>query len=134
MIRKDYIKLYGKKHVVLFDTNRDREDMTISTPKKINAYRYNIRVSTVYTHPHLDRIINEVYVPEYGICFNESGNCFECKDGRMNGATDIENIELSMIDMELILSYLQSRKNLLNIMKDTIIPYKENYGTRKSVE
>jgi hypothetical protein len=62
----------------------------------MNAVKYMVLITPDPVHRYMDREIEEIFIPELGICINNAGGCFDANSSRDSNVTQIQIDENSV--------------------------------------
>ena len=82
----------------------------------MKAIKYRIGISIDLVHRWGDQTIDEIFIPEVNVCFNEKGGCFFSAVRRISNGEEIERIEVEDIDAESL-----EKMCILKEKKDKIV-------------
>ena len=77
----------------------------------MKALKYKVRIQVTPVHRHLDRIIEEIWLPECSACANEEKHVFWCDEPRVP-LSECEEIDINPMWKDFVGMYLDSKSLL----------------------
>lgn len=75
----------------------------------MKALKYKVQISVSPVHRHLDRTIQEIWIPELEACLNEEKYVFRSDEPRAN-PEECQKIDVPNEMYESILAYLENKE------------------------
>ena len=88
----------------------------------MKAYKYKVIVSIDAVHSWGDREVEEIWIPDYNIFFNEECGCSESKEPRNE---KYEEIEIDTLDAYDLHDYIAEKEHMGHICKQYFKKEKE---------